>query len=147
MKKALSYVFMLPLLFSFALLVVKGYPPLSADGVSVYHDEPSKMAIELRNHGFVDITVHEVFVNGKAATQAELGISTSNHLVLGANIEDDPDISFHPLGEAAITPDRERKGHYGILVHGEETPEGITMYYRYFGIPFTLEVPRRLLTN
>jgi hypothetical protein len=135
-------------------IYIKVNPPLSANGVSSFSDNGMKRVVEIENSGFANINIESVLVNGKKAQTVELGVSRTNHLVIGGGIEEDRYISFHNINDLEVQPvlpieeliklnekgDTQIIKHYGLRVIGFEVPEKIMIKYTYLGIPFTLEV-------
>lgn len=126
-------------------------PPLSSSGYTSFANQEKKNIVEIVNSGYVHIKMNKVLVNGNEAKQVELGVSTSNHLVLGAGIDDEPTISFHEIHQINVQPKPDPEQlydlsitdiprHYGLRVTGHEVPEIITIQYSYFGIPFDLDI-------
>ena len=129
-------------------------PPLSANGVSSFSDDKMKIVVEIVNSGFSNIKIKSVLVNGNNAQNIELGVSRTNHLVIGGGLEEDRYITFHNINELEVQPElpieelkrlNEKRDtqiikHHGLRVIGKEIPEKIMIKYTYLGIPFSLEV-------
>lgn len=76
-------------------------------------------------------------------------VSRSFHMVAGAGIDEDSDITFHNIDAYRIKPEPNREKreqlirmgerntifHYGLKVSHHNTVESITIKYRCFGIP------------
>ncbi|MBT2680648.1 hypothetical protein J7E38_16685 [Bacillus sp. ISL-35] len=137
-----------------SLIYLKANPPLSANGISFYEKDDTKRVVELVNSGFADIKLKEVLINGNKPESVELWASTTNHMVAGGGLDDDPFITFYKINEIEIQPklsqeeqnklyemeDREVIKHYGLRVFGNEAPEKINITYNYLLIPYSLEV-------
>ncbi len=125
-------------------MYIKMNPPLSAPGITYDIRDETKRVIQIVNDGFANCNLKSVLVNGNAAQQVELGVSRTNHMVLGAGVEEDPNITFHDIQEFQVQPkglaDKHVIKHYGLRVFGKENPEYIKIKYTYLGIPYTLEV-------
>jgi hypothetical protein len=141
-----AFVFLLLSIF----IYLKLNPPLSTPGYSSYSDDKMKRIVEIVNSGFANIKIKSVLINGNKAQKVDLGASKTEHLVAGAGIEEDPNITFHNINDLEVQPVVERdklslKGkdlikHYGLRVYGNEVPKKVMIKYNYLGIPFSLEV-------
>ena len=123
-------------------------------GITNDTEDDKKIVIEIENSGFVNVELNTVLINGINKGKVELGVSRSNHLVIGSGLDEDPSITFHSIDEFPIKPKtylKERTERlyqdelrsiksYGIRIFGHEEPKVITIKYNYFGIPFSLEV-------
>lgn len=132
-------------------VLLKIYPPLSSWGFTSFADQETKKVVEIVNSGYVPIKIKRVLVNENEAKEVELGVSTSNHMVLGAGIDEEPTITFHNILQVKVQPKPSQEElndltitdiarHYGLRVTGNEIPEIITIQYSYFGIPFELDI-------
>lgn len=135
-----------------ALLAVGPYylwsqSPLKVNGIM--EDEGYGLILELVNHGYADIRVLKVRVNGEdPPTRSDMGVSRSMRLVQGSGLTEDPDISFHPIKEVVIEPElspdekqeaaeREEPIHYGLRLTYSEPIESVEVIYRYLGMKYT----------
>ncbi|AYC30330.1 hypothetical protein [Paenisporosarcina cavernae] len=137
-----------------SIIYLKANPPLEANGISFYPDDKTKRVIEITNFGLANINLENVLVNGNNSENVELGISRTNHMVVGAGLDKDPYITFHKINELEIHPalpldelnelnemdDRRIIKHYGLRTFGNEVPEKITIKYTYLFIPYSLDV-------
>ncbi|GAA0339908.1 hypothetical protein GCM10008967_32860 [Bacillus carboniphilus] len=156
-KRLIIFVIIFLNIFVGRYLYIKAHPPLMVSGFSSYADNEWKKVIEIVNKGSSDVFLQNALVNGKEPPIHELGVSRSNHLVIGSGLDEDPNITYHPIKELAVHPklsteklrilydqkDREVIKHYGIRVIGNEIPEVITIEYRYMGILFAVHIDVR----
>ncbi|WP_042166474.1 hypothetical protein [Paenibacillus gorillae] len=124
--------------------------PLKADGITTIADSQT-LIIGLVNHGFLDIKLTEVAVNGKwrPAQDVQLIVSYTLHSVAGSGLNEDPNIKFVAMDAMKIHPKlsveevQKYKGRtdtpigYGIRIKSEDKIEQITIRYNYMGLPFT----------
>ena len=145
---------LISIVFICIIVLLKINPPLSSSGYTSFPDHEKKKIVEVVNSGYVHIKMNKVLVNGKEAKQAELGVSTSNQMVLGGGIDEEPTITFHEIHQINVQPKSAPEQlhdlsitniarHYGLRVTGNEIPEKITIQYSYFGIPFELDIDVR----
>ena len=146
--------FILVVLLGSLFLYLKMHPPLSYSGITTYAEDEKKRVIEIENTGFVNVELITVLVNGREKGKIELGVSRSNHIIMGSGLDEDPAITFHSIDEFPIKPqsnseDRTEKINkdelqsikfYGIRIFGHEEPKVITIKYKYLGMSFSLEV-------
>lgn len=142
------------LLLGSIIVYLKANPPLSALGVSYYADDETKRVIQLVNSGLVNIKLNTVLVNGNDKSKVELGVTRSNHMVMGGGLDEDPTITFHAINKFPIKPvlspeefmEKVNQGElqsikqYGIRILGLEEPKVVTIKYTYLGFPLSLEV-------
>lgn len=132
-------------------ILLKIYPPLSSGGYVSFSDQETKKVVEIINSGYVHIKIKKVLVNGIEAKQVDLGVSTSNYMVMGGDFEDEPTITFHEIHQINVQPKPDPEQlydlsitniarHYGLRVTGHVVPEILTIHYSYFGIPFELDI-------
>jgi hypothetical protein len=140
------------------LLVIGGYtylkfnPPLISSGITYYEDDIVGVSVEIINNGFADAKLKTVLVDGNINETVELGTSKTGHLILGGNLEEDENISFHKIDEIAIHPkltieelneDSDVVKHYGIRVFTESAPKTVLIKYKYLFLTFELNVDVR----
>ncbi|MBP3966535.1 hypothetical protein [Paenibacillus lignilyticus] len=133
-------------------ILVKSNPPLVSNGLTSNPNDNTYGIVEVQNVGFVDIVLKQVLVNeSEEPKKVDLGVSRSNHLVLGGELDSDPNITFHAINELKIKPalspaelkklvannDREVIRNYGIRIQHDNPIRQITVKYNYFMIPFT----------
>ena len=130
------------------------HPPLSYSGITNYTVDDKKVVIEIENTGFVNVELNTVLINGSDKGKVQLGVSRSNHMIMGSGLDEDPTISFHSIDEFPIIPESNSEDStermnpdelqsikfYGIRIFGHEEPKAITIKYKYLGMPFSLEV-------
>jgi len=147
-------VFIIVVLLGSLLLYLKIHPPLSFSGITNYTEDDKKRVIEIVNTGFVNVELNTVLVNGRDKGKVELGVSRSNHMIMGSGLDEDPTITFHSIDEFPIKPESNSEDRterinqdelqsikfYGIRIFGHEEPKEITIKYKYLGMPFSLEV-------
>ncbi|MDX1805865.1 MAG: hypothetical protein R3267_02410 [Paenisporosarcina sp.] len=147
-------IFIIIVLVGSLFLYLKTHPPLSYSGITDYTEDEKKRVIEIENTGFVNVELNAVLVNGRDKGKVELGVSRSNHIIMGSGLDEDPAITFHSIDEFPIKPqsnseERAEKINkdelqsikfYGIRIFGHEEPKVITIKYKYLGMPFSLEV-------
>ena len=122
-------------------VVLKMNPPLTAHGITYYSGDQLGRSVEIKNNGVRNITIKQLIVDEKIENHAQLGSSTNGRLILGANLEEDPQVKFTSLVESIIAPySEEQQNHYGIHVITEKSPEQMQIRYTYFMIPFQLTV-------
>ncbi len=139
-------------LFLILLIFVKFNPPLVSNALTWNPNDNTFVLIEVQNFGFLDVEVKQVLVNdNEIPKKVELGISRSNHLVTGGELENNPDITFHTIDDQKIHPqlsDKEQKElnnnsekirHYGIRIEHTKPIKQITVKYSYLLIPFTMK--------
>ncbi|WP_188888172.1 hypothetical protein [Paenibacillus radicis (ex Gao et al. 2016)] len=140
----------LAVLVVFLSLFAAAQRPLKADGITTIA-ESETLIIGLVNHGFWDIKLTDVAVNGKwrPAQEVQLIVSYTLHLVAGSGLEEDPNIKFVAMDAMKIHPKlsteevQKYKGStdtpigYGIRISSEDKIEQITIRYNYMGLPFT----------
>jgi hypothetical protein len=134
---------------------LKIHPPLSYSGITNYTVDDKKVVIGIENTGFVNVELNTVLINGSDKGKVQLGVSRSNHMIMGSDLDDeDPTISFHSIDEFPIIPESNSEDStermnpdelqsikfYGIRIFGHEEPKLITIKYKYLGMPFSLEV-------
>lgn len=153
-KKYLLLVIIIVTLLGSLILYLKTHPPLSTNGITYYPEDDTKRVVEIENSGLVNIKLNTVLINGKDEGKVELGVSRSNHMVMGSGLDEDPNITFHAIDEFPIKPQSKSKGIaekinqvdlqsiklYGIRIFGQEEPKVVTIKYTYLGIPFSIEV-------
>lgn len=130
------------------------HPPLSYSGITNYTVDDKKVVIGIENTGFVNVELNTVLINGSEKGKVQLGVSRSNHMIMGSDLDEDPTISFHSIDEFPIIPESNSEDStermnpdelqsikfYGIRIFGHEEPKLITIKYKYLGMPFSLEV-------
>lgn len=133
---------------------LKMNPPLESSGITFYSDRKHVRVIEIENKGFTDLRIKEVLVNGDQAKHVELGVSTTNHIVAGGGLDEDPNITFHSIEDLpippALTPEEKKElaeqgnttqpRHFGLRITHDKKIETISVQYTYFFIPYKLEV-------
>lgn len=134
-------------------MYIKHNPPLLSCGVSSMRGDACEL-VEIVNCGFADISLEKVLVNnGEKPMKVELGVSRTDHLVLGAGLDEDPYVTFHNIREYKVKPElsvEERKKlvenkdkkiikHYGLCLSHDKPLKKIIIIYRYLGIQFEHE--------
>lgn len=134
-------------------MYIKYNPPLWSPGVSSMRGNASNL-VEIVNHGFADIYLEKVFVNNREKpVKVELGVSRTNHLVLGAGLDVDPYVTFHNIRVYEVKPelsaekrkileeskDRKVIKHYGLYISHDKPLKKIIIIYRYLGFKFRHE--------
>ena len=105
-KRSIQFGIILLILILIGLVMfVKSNPPLVSSGLTSNPNDKTFGIIEVQNIGFIDIGLKQVLVNEiEEPKQVELGVSRSNHLVLGGELDSDPNITFHAINEHKIHP-------------------------------------------
>ncbi len=135
------------------IVFVKSNPPLVSDGLTWNPNDKTFKLIEVQNIGFTDILLKQVLVNeSEEPKKVELGVSRSDHMVKGGELDSDSNITFHAINEHKIHPvlssaerktlndndDRETIRHYGIRIKHDKPIQQIIIEYNYLQVPVTL---------
>jgi hypothetical protein len=128
-------------------------PPLKSSGLT-QSNASNEIILEMNNVGIANIQLSKVLINGKELPhKLELGVSRTSHMVLGGGLDEDPNISFHPITELPIekelTPESKREligsgdksaiFHYGLRLNHNEPIKNITIHYQYVGLNLSIE--------
>ena len=81
--------FILVVLLGSLFLYLKTHPPLLYSGITNYTEDEKKRVIEIENTGFVNVELITVLVNGREKGKIELGVSRSNHIIMGRGLDED----------------------------------------------------------
>lgn len=147
LKNSLLILFILLLLFIVtAATTFRINPPLSITGITYDESNDRYRVLSIVNNGIGKITLKQIFINeNESPVTAQLGISRSRHLVLGADIENDPMITFYDIDKIKIEPYllTEKKAivqpfHYGIIIRHDKPIKSVTVKYLYFGFPLAI---------
>jgi hypothetical protein len=130
-----------------SLFYIKQHPPLQWNGHTIHSIDQNGVTLAIVNNGQKEISIDKVLYNDKPISTAKLAISNRS-VILGAGIEQAPDITIHPYNTYSIYPkdsnalqiDGQVIQSYSVQVIDEDSPRSIEIEYHYFGVPLSLVV-------
>lgn len=151
-KKILILFLILLVLLLIALIALSNYQALRISGITQSMDN-QMVVLELENKGWSDIELLHVTINEtQIPDRSELGVSYSSRLVIGSELDEDPNIKFHAnLHEIKITPSakderglltpsRNKPTDYGLRLSNINKINNVTIKYKHFGWVYDKQV-------
>lgn len=115
-----------------------------------FENSGKTLILEIINKGIFNVDLVDVLVNDNYDLEkVELGVSYSQHLVLGSGLDEDPDIEFVEINKVRVVPDlrpiekkdliTEKPGtpiDYGIRIISNQQINEVMVTYKYMGLTF-----------
>lgn len=131
------------------LIILTKQSPLKVSGYTT-EDSGKTVILEIINRGIFNVDLVDVLVNDNYDLETvELGVSYTQHLVLGSGLDEDPDIKFVEINKVKIGPElspndikyiiTENSGtpiDYGIRIISNQQINEVMVTYKYIGLTF-----------